>query len=113
MSDFKNLIEVLNHVEESLVLDVLPYARVVGSDENISRLFVEPEVGIYLAGDAEPLFKQDSSYLIRDRASGNFVAIQKPYTVTGMLALRADIYNVKGEVVARDAMLQKVYRLLS
>lgn len=113
MSDFKNLIEVLSHVEESLVIDLLPYARVVGSDENIGKLFVEPEVGIYLAGDAEPLFKQDSSYFIRDRTTGNFVAIPKPYTVTSTLLVRADIYNSKGEVVARDTMLQKVYRLLS
>lgn len=87
MSDFKNMTEVYNHVEQALVIDLMEHVTTM--DMTYQEALVDPPAGIYITGSIEPILLQDRKYFVRS-------AYQDP-KVPGINL--KDIFDIKGDIV--------------
>lgn len=60
-TDFKNLTEVLEHVEETIVIDLLQHAVSLEEDPYLIAL-KDPVPGVYITGDLEPIINFNNIY---------------------------------------------------
>lgn len=99
MSDFRNMTEVLNHVEKTIVIDLIPHVVALDSDPRLIEALYEPDQGIYLIGSVEPLVRLTGTYFTRREWESTRRPIQQKDTVEDLLALQDDILDYKGDIL--------------
>lgn len=110
MQDFKNISEVYRHVDEVLVIDLLSHAYSL-SDE-LAQTLIEPPQGLYLPGNAEPLFAKSKKYYRKSE----FGKGGKPYDVFDaktLLKAKDDIVDSDGKGIMRWENVLTISRFLT
>lgn len=94
MIDFKNMAEVLSHVEEVLVIDLMEH--VTSMDEQYIKALIEPIKGIYVIGHVEPLLNDGKLYYPKALYPNPKSRIK---SLDNLASINDDIVNEQGEVV--------------
>lgn len=94
MSDFKNMTEVYNHVEQATVIDLMEH--VTAMDTAYQEALIEPPAGIYITGAIEPILLGDRKYFAR---SGYQNSKGAGIDLRNLFDIKDDILNENGDLV--------------
>jgi hypothetical protein len=99
VSDFKNITEVLNHVEGSLVISLLDH--VMGLEDKYQDALISPPEGIYLITDIQPIMEIGKTYYPKSRYPQPEALFHATTDIDTLLSLRDDIVDHNGDMVIR------------
>lgn len=105
MIDFKSLTEVLSHVEQVLVIDLLDHA--MSLSEECSKGLIAPAKGLYILGSLEPILLESEKYYYKTQivTAGlkneiyDFAASPAIKDLSKITKFADDVYDSTGRVV--------------
>lgn len=115
MMDFKSLTDVLAHVEEVCVIDLLDHA--VTMDEECQKALVPAPKGLYLVGAMDPILYEGTTYYAKADVvvTGDVYdfANSKPLTDFSRLIKKPDdVYDLSGKLIISKKQLAARARFL-
>jgi hypothetical protein len=106
MQDFKNLTEVIGHIEKVIVIDLMDH--ITNLDESHFQAFIEPLAGVYVVGNIEPLLEEGKTYFPKAQYPNPRSRLK---TVADILSHKDDIVDANGDTVVtfRDLVLKNKF----
>lgn len=103
MHDFKDMSQVLNHVEEVLVIDLMEH--VTSMEEKYIDALIDAPKGLYIVGNIEPLLLDSNTYYPKSLYPNPKRRIAG---LTDLVSYSDDIVNAQGETVVtlKDLILK-------
>lgn len=99
MSDFKNITEVLNYAQSTLVVSLLEH--VIELDEKYQEALIPPPEGIYLLGAIQPVLEIGKTYYPKSKYLQPEHLFHATTDIDALLTLKDDIVNQNGDLVIR------------
>lgn len=115
MIDFKSLTDVLAHVEEVCVIDLLDHAMTIGED--CQKALVPAPKGLYLVGSMDPVLYEGVTYYAKSDVVVNgdvydFANSQPIKDLSKLIKKPDDVYDATGKLVITKKQLMARSRFL-
>lgn len=110
MRDFKNIEEVMNYAQSTVVIDLLPHA--LGLEERFLNHLREHEKGLYLPGSFEPTYYESKQYFRRKDmtpvSNGVPEIIAQEETSISKKAIKGSFFDATGALPLPLSTLPKI-----